>query len=228
MNSRTIVIIAEAIIIIILLIIVTKSCEPGSQVTEEISEPPDIVVDQSLVQENNELHEYIDSLSLAIEQMRAENLPPPKLEYEDDDNPEIRALINNINQGWYDMSVNDDPNEVLQYFMPKNTTNEVFINTENLPHVERHNNRDLQEHLEALIKAGDVTIKIVKPQIFKIFVRQNIFTAMYLVEVNVYRANEKVHRSTVLVSLSGEKYEMKEWRAGNISWIEFEYFDVLK
>ena len=58
--------------------------------------------------------------------------------------------------------------------------------------------------------------------------RNNIFTTMFLVELNVYRNKNKVLESSVLTTMSGEKYEEKEWRVGNLNWIEFEYFDTLR
>ena len=233
MKIKNLIIIVEAVIIIILLFLYLGSRKSGEETTTEViehsSEPVRIIEpNEALEIENNALHDYIDSLALVIHDLKGQSVTKNAVEKPSAQEAEIFELINKVHDGWYQMSVKNDPEELLKYFMPRHTTTEVRIDLENLPHVEKHNTADLKEHLNALIKAGDVEIRLVKPKVYHTFIRDNIFSTVFLVELNVYRDKNKVLESSVLTTMSGEKYENKEWRVGNLNWIEFEYFDVLR
>lgn len=234
MKNKNLIIIVEAVIIVILLFLYLGSGKSGKDtstvVMEESPKPAIAMIDpnEALEKENNALHDYIDSLALVIHDLKDQSVTKNAEKKPSAQEAEIFDLINKVHDGWYQMSINNDPEELLKYFMPKHTTSEVRIDLENLPHIEKHNTADLKEHLNALIAPGDVEIRLVKPKVYHTFIRDNIFTTMFLVELKVYRNKTKIVESTVLTTMSGEKYQGNEWRVGNLNWIEFEYFDIFR
>jgi len=139
---------------------------------------------------------------------------------------EIRALVTNLNKGWQDLVAEHDADAVLQYFLEEFTTNEVKINTENLPFVRKHNNTNYREHVAAIAEIKDLKIDMGKIKMYSIFVREKIFATQFLTEITVEHKGKVVMESTILSLVSGEKDD-GIWKVGNYSWIRFEHFDIL-
>lgn len=165
-----------------------------------------------------------DSLSSALVSEISKGIKQP--ENLSSEEREIQNLISNLHLGWENLADKNDADQVLRYFMKEFTTNEVKINTENIPFVRKHNNQNYREHLEAISEIEGLEIDMGTSKVYSVFVRDDIFGTQFLTEVSVEHNGKIVMESTVLSLVSGQK-EDGEWKVGNYSWIRFEYFDIL-
>jgi len=134
-------------------------------------------------------------------------------------------MIKELEQGWVKMAETKDANALLNFFMPKYTTNAVKINTENMPFVQRHNDTNFREHLNQLIATKDLTISFGEPKFYSTVVRGNIFTTSYLSYLTTTHQGKVIHKSTILCFVSGEKQNGR-WLIGNYNWTRYDDYDA--
>ncbi len=118
----------------------------------------------------------------------------------------IHRLVYNLHNSWEDLFLHKDTDKFLTLFMPEFTTNEVTIDTENIPHVERHNNTDFVEH------------------ILSTFVKDNIFTITYQTHLEVKNQYQTVQQSKIICYVSGEKVN-GTWKVGNYNWTRYDFME---
>jgi len=214
------------IAVLVLLFMQLRSYNTSSGTTDKATSELDSLQELYLKEkaESSLLKNLNDSLSSAlIREISGHKEGTPSLTA---DEQEIHNLISNLHQGWENMVDQNDADEVLKYFMNEFTTNEVKINTENIPYVRKHNNQDYREHLDAIAEIEGLEIDMGTSKVYSIFVRDDIFGTQFLTEIRVEHNGKTVMESTVLSLVSGQR-EDGQWKVGNYSWIRFEYFDIL-
>jgi len=143
------------------------------------------------------------------------------------DEKAVQGLIKELEQGWEKMVETKDPNALLNYFMPKYTTNAVKIDTKNMPFVQRHNDTNFREHLNQLTATKELRISFGEPTFYSTVVRGNIFTTSYLSYFTATHQGKVIHKSTILCFVSGEKMNNR-WLVGNYNWTRYDDFDASK
>lgn len=138
---------------------------------------------------------------------------------------DIHALILNLQSAWERVVIEKDPQLVISNFMPKYTTNEVIINTENIPDVRRHNDTNFEEHLKAILEIENIRIDYGPTEFLSTFIVNNIFTMTYKTSVTVKKDYQVVSKSNIICYVSGERYN-DEWKVGNYNWTRYESADL--
>jgi len=171
-----------------------------------------------LYQVNDSLIDVIFALEGRMEQI--ENDVEAPAEVSEEDKP-IRELITNLHQGWETLASWKDKNDLLKYFLAEYTTNQVRINTENIPLVQRHNDRNFEEHLDAIAGVEGLSVKFSQPQFFYTEVKGDVFTTCFRALVRIYQHNELKRTNSVVCLVSGENKD--GWKVGNYSWVSLNY-----
>ncbi len=137
------------------------------------------------------------------------------------DEKAIEALVNKLHHGWTSMLTTKNTNDILQYFLPKYTTNTVRINTENIPSVQRSNNTNFEDHLRELISANNLSISFGQTHFLNTEVKGDVFVTTYKTQLRVYDNNKQVYTTSLVTLLSGANRD--GWKVGNYSWVTLQY-----
>lgn len=164
----------------------------------------------------NALKREKDSLFALVQSNSAKNAAPKYTP----DQKAIHQLIMNVHHGWEDLFKTKDSEPFLNLFTSEYTTNEVTIDVENLPHVERHNNKDFEEHILALANTADLAIDFGETRFINTYVKDNIFTATYQTRLTVKEGYKTVQASDIICYMSGEKVD-GTWKVGNYNWTRY-------
>lgn len=136
----------------------------------------------------------------------------------------IHQLVYRLHDGWEKLFQNKDTDKFLSLFMPEFTTNEVTIDTRNIPHVERHNNTDFVEHITALANTADLRADFSDTQFLSTFVKDDIFTITYQTQLEIKDPYQTVQKSKIICYVSGERVEGM-WKVGNYSWTRYDFME---
>jgi len=145
----------------------------------------------------------------------------PATEAPNKDEEAIKALVNKVHKGWASMVTTKNTNDLLQYFLPKYTTNAVRINTENIPSVQRSNNTNFEDHLRELMSANNISISFGQTHFLSTEVKGDIFVTTYKTQMRVYNNNKQVYTTSLVTLLSGANRD--GWKIGNYSWVNLNY-----
>lgn len=165
-----------------------------------------------------------DSLFTLL-QSNVDKVKPSSAQYSPEEKA-IHQLIFKVHNGWEDLFVKKDAEHFLSMFMPKFTTNEVTIDTKNMPHVERHNDKDFKEHITTLANTADLRIDFGDTRFLSTFIKDNIFTTTYQTRLEVKDKYKTVQASNIICYVSGEKYQ-GEWKIGNYNWTRYDAMEYL-
>ena len=136
----------------------------------------------------------------------------------------VHQLVYRLQNGWEQLFRDKDTDKFLSLFMPEFTTNEVTINTQNIPHVERHNNTNFVEHITALANTADLRADFSNTQFLSTFVKDNIFTITYQTQLEIKDPYQTVQKSKIICYVSGERVEGM-WKVGNYSWTRYDFME---
>jgi len=136
---------------------------------------------------------------------------------------EIHKMIDAMHNSWEELYSTKDPDEILQYFLPNFITNKVFISSENQGRIESHTNADFKKFLKESIKTKGLSYKFGNIRFLDTEIKDNkYFTVTYKSNLRIYEKAEFVKTNSILVTVTG-RFENKEWRIGNYSWVSFQY-----
>jgi len=170
------------------------------------------------IKEADSLKTVVYKLQDQVKKLAGE-VPAPKTLNKDEE--AIENLVNNLHKGWASMIKNKNTNDLLQYFLPKYTTNTVRINTENIPSVQRNNNTNFEEHLKELISANNISITFGQTHFLNTEVKGDVFVTTYKTQIRVYNNNKQVYTSSLVTLLAGANRD--GWKVGNYSWVTLNY-----
>lgn len=178
-----------------------------------------LLATKTAVARADSLHTVVHRLESEVNKLRGE---VPTYNASSEDEKAIEQLVSNLQKAWTVMLQNNDPNELLRYFMPQYTTSTVRVNTENIPSVVRKNNSNFEEHLNELLLANEVSISFGQTKFLYTEVKGDIFVTSYTTRIRVYEKNKQMHTSSLVTQLAGQRKD-GSWKVGNYHWVTFNY-----
>jgi hypothetical protein len=133
----------------------------------------------------------------------------------------VETLVHNLHKGWTSMFKTKNTDDILKYFLPKYTASAVRIDTENVPRVRRKNDHNLEQWLNELLAANDISLSFGETKFLYTEVKGNVFVTSYRTTLRVYEKNQERHTSSILVQVAGQAGDV--WKVGQYNWVSFNY-----
>ena len=167
----------------------------------------------------------IDSLDQKIASLEAENLqlikkgskaktPPPSK-----DEAAVQEMVINLKKAFN--NINQDPDEILQFFLSSFSTNQVSVNIDNEAEIAIFSADDFKAYLKKEMRKKGMSVDMGEITFLDTRIKGEIFTATFRNTTKVYNRNQLIYNRAIVSTITGRNQD--GWKIGNYSWVAIDY-----
>ena len=140
-----------------------------------------------------------------------------------EDETAIRQMVNKMHVSWKELISTQDPQEILDYFMPIFTASQIDIDLENKAHMVAYTDLDYPKYLKEIISRKDFSVEFGNVSFLDVSIKnREYFNVAYKCQMRQYNKDVLTETTTVMVTMTGRRIT-DSWKIANYSLVTFDY-----